>query len=472
MHSSPHLLAESAAGIAFADALSPRPWFYPHRFDRFVCDVGFGRWETFIKLAIVSALAALAYVCVSQSLFRPIMDAAGQQRWLDVLARPSVMWVTMGIVLLVFRTALWLRYRPFAPMTAQDAPPLTVIIPAYNEGAMVTQSIESVAHADYPRHLLQILVVDDGSTDDTWQHIEYGARRFPNLVTPIRLDRNRGKRAALAEGFRRARGVLVVTIDSDSVIEKQALLAIVAPFRDRYVGAVAGKVTVYNTHSGLIPKMLRVRFTLSFDFVRAAQSTFGTVCCCPGALSAYRTELVRAVLDSWMSQRFLGVCCTIGEDRALTNYILERGFNCVYQRTAVVRTVVPEQYAKLARMYLRWDRSYVREELRFLRIVWKRPFGPALIAFVEQAFSNFRYPVAYASLVLLVRLSLQDPTTILRLLLAIGTMSAIYMLYFLRSERSWDFLYGILYSYFSFFTLFWIFPYAVLTVRSRGWLTR
>ena len=73
---------------------------------------------------------------------------------------------------------------------------------------------------------------------------------------------------------------------------------------------------------------------------------------------------------------------------------------------------------------------------------------------------------------MLVRLSLQDPTTILRLLLAIGTMSAIYMLYFLRSERSWDFLYGILYSYFSFFTLFWIFPYAVLTVRSRGWLTR
>jgi hyaluronan synthase len=472
MHSFPHLLAESATGIPIADASSPRPWFYPHRFNRFVCDVEFGSWEIFIKLSIVSVLAALAYVCVSHELFRSIMEAAGQQRWLDVLARPSVMWVTMGIVLLVFRTALWFRYRPFAPMTAQDAPSLTVVIPAYNEGAMVTQSIKSVACADYPRHLLQILVVDDGSTDDTWQHIEYGARLYPNLVTPIRLDRNRGKRAALAEGFRLARGTLVVTIDSDSIIEKQTLLAIVAPFQDRCIGAVAGKVTVYNTRAGLIPKMLRVRFALSFDFLRAVQSTFGTVNCCPGALSAYRTDVVRAVLDSWLSQSFLGACCTIGEDRALTNYILERGFNCVYQRTAVVRTVVPEQYSKLARMYLRWDRSYVREEFRFLRIVWKRPFGPALIAFIDQVFSNFRYPVAYASLVLLVRFSLQDPTSILRMLLAMGTMSAFYMLYFLRSEWSWDFLYGILYSYFYFFTLFWIFPYAVLTVRSRGWLTR
>jgi len=472
MHSSRHLLAESAGGVAIADASLPRPWFYPHQFDQFICDVEFGTWEIFIKLLIVLALAALAYVCVSHALFRAILAAAGQQRWSDVLARPSVMWLMMGIVLLVFRTLLWFRYRPFAPMTAQDAPSLTVIIPAYNEGAMVTQSINSVTRADYPRHLLQILVVDDGSSDDTWQHIVQGERRYPNLVTAIRLERNQGKRAALAEGFRRARGTVVVTVDSDSIIENQALLAIVAPFRDRSVGAVAGKVVVYNSRAGLIPKMLRVRFALSFDFLRAVQSTFGTVNCCPGALSAYRTDVVRAVLDSWLNQMFFGASCTIGEDRALTNYILGCGFNCVYQRTAVVRTMVPEQYVKLAKMYLRWDRSYVREECRLLRIVWKRPFRQALIAFIDQLFSNFRYPVAYASLILLVRLSLHDPTTIPRMLVAMGIMSAFYMLYFLRSERSWEFLYGILYSYFYLFTLFWIFPCAVLTVRARGWLTR
>ena len=93
-------------------------------------------------------------------------------------------------------------------------------------------------------------------------------------------------RTALAEGFRRARGEFVVTIDSDSVIEEDTLLAIVGPFSNPRVGAVAGKVAVYNREKGFIPRMLHIRFILSFDFLRATQSAYGTVYCCPGALSA------------------------------------------------------------------------------------------------------------------------------------------------------------------------------------------
>jgi hyaluronan synthase len=65
-----------------------------------------------------------------------------------------------------------------------------------------------------------------------------------------------------------------------------------------------------------------------------------------------------------------------------------------------------------------------------------------------------------------------DPGSIVRMLLAIMVVSLVYVLYYLRSERSWDFVFGILYAYFSFFALTWIFPYAVLTLRTRGWLTR
>ena len=83
-----------------------------------------------------------------------------------------------------------------------------------------------------------------------------------------------------------------------------------------------------------------------------------------------------------------------------------------------------------------------------------------------------RYPVGYATLALLIVLSINSPATILRMLFAIGMMSLFTMFYYLRSERSWDFLYGILYAYFSFFGLFWIFPWAVITVRSRSWMTR
>jgi len=219
--------------------------------------------------------------------------------------------------------------------------------------------------------------------------------------------------------------------------------------------------------------MLHVRFVLSFDMLRAVQSTYGTVYCCPGALAAYRLSVVREVLQRWRQQTFLGVPCTFGEDRALTNLILERGLNTVYQRNAVVHTVVPETYIKLAKMFLRWERSYLREELRFLTVVlWKRPWRTRWLSIIDTFFTNLRFPMIYISLGLLVTLAFTNPLIVYRLMAAIGLMAAFYMLYYLRSEKSMDFLYGIAYAYFSFFTLFWIFPYAVMTPRARSWLTR
>ena len=263
----------------------------------------------------------------------------------------------------------------------------------------------------------------------------------------------------------------MVTIDSDSVIEANTLLAMAGPFRDPRVGAVAGKVVVYNRAQGTIPKMLQVRFILSFDFLRATQSTYRTVYCCPGALAGYRTSVVREVLDAWMHQKFLNVRCTYGEDRALTNFILELGFDAVYQRSAVVRTIVPWTYQMLCRMYLRWDRSYVREEIRFARIVWKRPFKVCLIALFDKVVTNLRFPVGYASLVLLVVHSVQDPATIIRLLFAMGLVSSIDVFTTCTANDL-----GIFFTessiHFSLFYLFWIFPYAAATVRSKAWMTR
>ena len=429
-------------------------------------------WDSLLVAAIFAGMLGLAYFALATPLLQPLVDIARREDWGGFWVRPTVIWITMGLVLMLMRTVLWLRYRPFAPVTTADAPFLTVIIPAYNEGAMVEASIASVAAASYPRDRLEIIAVDDGSKDDTWHHIQRAALRFPGLVTPIRLPENRGKRGALVEGFQRARGEIVVTIDSDSVIERNTLYAIAGPFRDARVGAVAGKVAVHNRRASLIPRMLHVRFVLSFDFLRSAQSVYRTVYCCPGALAAYRTSVVRQVLPEWEHQTFWGVPCTYGEDRGLTNCILDAGYDTVYQRTAVVHTVVPETYTKLCKMFLRWDRSFIREELRFARIVWKRPLGSRLLALYETTITNLRFPIGYTAMALWAVNAMHDPTSIIRMLLAIMVVSTLYVLYYLRSERSWDFVFGILYAYFSFFALTWIFPYAALTLRARGWLTR
>lgn len=429
--------------------------------------------DRYYRVVLLVALGVALLASWRFALFHGVIHMALGYRWATAVVQPALLWAAMGMLMLLLRTLLWYRYRTPAPADPVHAPSLTVVIPAYNEGAMVARSIDSVASARYPQDRLQIIVVDDGSQDDTWLHIERAAQRHPGLVTTLRFDQNQGKRAALEAGFRLARGEILVTIDSDSVIEPGTLLAMAGPFRDPRVGAVAGKVSVYNRAQGLIPRMLKVRYALSFDFLRAVQSTYGTVYCCPGALAAYRAAVVHDVLPAWTAQHFLGRKCTYGEDRAMTNAILEQGYDCVYQRAAVVHTLVPTRYKQLCKMFLRWDRSYVREEFRFLRrVVWRRPWPARLVALLDTAVSNLRYPIGWAVLVLLAVLLPGHPDLLLRFSAAILLMSALNMLYYLRGERSWDFVYGIGYAYFSAFALFWIFPYALLTARVQGWLTR
>ncbi len=429
-------------------------------------------WDLPLKLGILMGLSVVVLFSVHDHVFRPVYRVAEAHGLSTMLYRPSVLWFSLGFVLVVARTLLWFMYRPHPPASVDSAPPMTVIIPAYNEGPMVAKSIDSVAEAHYDPNKLEIIVVDDGSTDDTWVHIQAAAQRHEGRVRTVRLARNSGKRAALAEGFRTGKGEIFVTVDSDSVVSRGALLALAGPFANERVGVVAGKVQVYNQREGLIPRMLHVRFTLSFDFLRAYQSTYGTVYCSPGALSAYRASAVKAVLEEWLHQRFLGVEVTTGEDRALTNDVMRQGYDSVYQRDATVHTVVPTQYKKLCRMFLRWDRSYIREELRFATIVWRRPPVARMIALFDQVVTNLRFPIMSATMVLLATAVFFDPLVLPRVLVSLGLISFIYSLYYLRSERSFNILYGVVFEYYAFFAMFWIFPWALMTVRKRGWLTR
>ncbi len=429
-------------------------------------------WNWLMGVAIVVGFVLTVYLVTRNSMLRPIWVSAEAHHWTRFVYYPAFLWAIMGTLLLAFRTFLWLLYRPFPAAPFDAAPTLTVIIPAYNEGPMVAQSIDSVAASRYPAGRLEILVVDDGSKDDTWKHIQAAAARHPDLVTAIQFPMNRGKREALAAGFEKARGEVVVTLDSDSVIEKNTLIEAAGPFREERVAAVAGRVGVYNRTEGVIPRMLHVRYILSCDLLRAAESAFRNVYCCPGAITAYRVSVVRRVLEAWKHQTFLGSKCTYGEDRALTNYIFQEGYDAVYQGSAVAHTVVPTTYSKLCKMFIRWNRSYVREEIRFLGIVWKRPLASRLFALADRVITNVRYPVYYSSLAMLFTLVAYEPTLLIRFLTVVGITAFFNTIYYLRTEKSPDFFYGVLYSYYSLVGLTWIFPYAFMTVRARSWLTR
>ena len=427
-------------------------------------------WELIIALAIIwgflCVVAAYAYdIAAFLNLLagHPVLKALG---WISFAC------AALSLILLAIRTAGWFLYSPAPRADPSSAPSLTVVIPAYNEGAMVRLSIDAAARAEYPRDRFRIVVVDDGSRDDTWTHIQAASAEHAGLVLPVRLAENQGKRAALAEGFRATNAEVLVVIDSDSVIEPGALLSLAGPFRNPLVGAVSGRVSVYNEAQGIIPRLLHVNFLFIADFFRSWESIFGTVHCCPGALMAVRASVAKASLDEWLGQTFLGVRCAIGDDRSMTNCVLLRRFDTVYQRTAVVRTVVPATYAKLCRMLIRWNRSYIREDIRFLhKVVWRRPWRALVMLLFDRVITDIYIPVCYLSLPLILICIESKAHLSVHFLGYIGWMSIFYVLFYLRHQRSSSAVYAFFYP-FAACSLFWIFPYAALTLKNRSWMTR
>lgn len=374
------------------------------------------------------------------------------------------------------QSVLCQRYGTFALLPGERVaswPKVSVVIPAFNEGSMVERSIRSVARSEYPRDRLEILVVDDGSRDDTFFHMQHLRREFPDLVRLLRFDGNRGKRAALEVGFRAATGDILLTVDSDSEVEPRTVREMVTPFLlDANIGGVAGRVAVLNRDS-LISRMLEVQYSLAFDFGRAAQSTYRAVACCPGALSAFRRELVVPFLAEWTGQTFLGRPVNHGEDQALTNIILRQGKDTVYQRTAVVHTLAPTTYRGMTRMFVRWDRSYIVEGLSFAKFMFTRyrekNRALPIVAFVV---SNLRLLIFFWGLAALPGVFHDNAGAALQGGVALALGALFSAAYYLRIERSFRFVYGALYAGYAVLLLQWVLPWALVTVRDERWGTR
>ena len=242
---------------------------------------------------------------------------------------------------------------------------------------------------------------------------------------------------------------------------------------DPKVGAVAGNVKVYNRFRSILARMLAVRFVLAFDFLRASQSMYGFVTCTPGALSAYRRSAILPIMEKWRSQTFMGAPATIGEDRALTNHVVRQGFYSVYQRTARVDTVVPETYRGLCKMYLRWDRSNFRESWVQLSFIFRNyRQRDRLLPILDFFITQFEFPLTYLFLGLLFLSFASNPILMVKFFAGLGVVTLVYMYYYIHMERDNEYVYGIIYSYFAIFALYWVTPYALITLRNDRWLTR
>jgi hyaluronan synthase len=428
-----------------------------------------------VVVVVVSAVAMIAWQILQ------LIGSAGSFRsffW----SKENYLAISLSFVAtatLVWRIVFALLYKPIPSVHDAQLPRITVVIPAYNEGEQVLSTVRSIMASHYPMHKMQVICVDDGSLDDTWQWMLKAQDEFPQRVKLIRQPGNRGKRQALLAGFAQATGQIFVTIDSDSEVMPDTLRNLVSPYVvDERIGASAGNVRVLNLEEGAIPKMMDVSFTNAFDFVRSGQSVYGGVFCTPGALSSYRAKVVKPHLTAWANQTFMGKPATIGEDRALTNIVLGTGHRVIYQRNAVVLTKMPTQFTGLRKMLLRWARSNVREHLVMLSFVIQPHFRPndsgsnwlRLFSLTQM----FRMATAEAfKFVVLIQL-IAEPVSTLTLLATGCLMAAVLpgIVYQIRYGGFFGWKWAIAFSFYWLCTLCWIPLWGTFTATQSGWLTR
>ena len=234
----------------------------------------------------------------------------------------------------------------------------------------------SLAEQDYPSEKLAVVLINDGSTDDTGYWIDRAATDFGFKV--IDLVENKGKRAAIAEGMKVHDAEVTVLVDSDVQLDRDALREILRGFYSARIAAVCGHTDVENAEVNWLTRMQTQQYFIAFRTFRALEGHFRSVICCSGAFSAYRTSVLRRVMKQWLSQTFLGVKRTFGDDRGLTNLILGEGLDTIYVPVAKARTIVPETLSKYMKQQIRWRRSFIIEAIIGARHMWRRPLVAAM----------------------------------------------------------------------------------------------
>lgn len=263
---------------------------------------------------------------------------------------------------------------------------VAVVLTMYNEEPeLAKQAVKSLANQD--AEIDEIYVIDDGSQDPSaYQTVVHMLKKWENASLRVssdsvivsddplhrprwifhRFQTNRGKRRAQSWAFQKTDADLIVTVDSDSVLEPDAIRRLLQPFKYRDVMAVAGQVEVANGKDNLLTRLTSLHFDYIFNTECAAHSATGHLLYTSGPLAAYRREVIQEHLDDYLHQTWWGRLVQMGDDRFLTRKANGMG-RTVYQSSARCHTRVADTWRRFLSQQLRWARSLFIESFLSLR---------------------------------------------------------------------------------------------------------
>jgi len=327
--------------------------------------------------AIGAVAVAVMHLYAGAILLRDLPEQAQRSVW-HAAATCALL---LAAVVLAGRWAviLWLAMRGHVERTLRPAkdparwPRVSVLVPAYNEEQTIERALRSLLAVDYPD--LEIVCVDDGSRDRTFELARWIADRSPHVPIRVLHQQNGGKWSALNLAWRHASGELLLFVDADSHLERDSVRWLVRTMAQSGADAVAGQVRVRN-RQGLLTRLQALEYLACQSAVRAAQHVTGTVLVVPGPIGLYRREALAAVRDRFggSSPGGHGVAVdgpvhgdTFAEDFDLSLNVLALGGKVVYEPRAVAHTKGPATALRLMNQRYRWLRGSLQVLRKFVR---------------------------------------------------------------------------------------------------------
>ncbi|MDQ4079667.1 MAG: glycosyltransferase family 2 protein, partial [Gemmatimonadota bacterium] len=269
--------------------------------------------------------------------------------------RVGVTFLLAFLILLVVRYVLllWLSYLHHLRVRDEERrpvdAPVSIIVPAFDEGPVIEAAIASLLELDWPS--FEIIVVDDGSTDDTYERASTLEGTHGAATVRVVRKANAGKASALNTGLAVASSPFVLCMDADSRLARDTLRNAMRHFADPRVGAVAGNVKVVNRHT-LWTRLQALEYIQGLNLPRRAQGFLRVVNIIPGPIGVFRRDVLRQV-GGYDTDTF-------AEDADVTIKILGAGWQIVYEDGAVAWTEAPESVHELLKQRYRWTRGILQ----------------------------------------------------------------------------------------------------------------
>ena len=238
----------------------------------------------------------------------------------------------------------------------KEWPSVAIVVPVFCEGESVLQTAASFDALDYPRDKLQVVFIDDCSTDDTYEHLQEACRRYP-WMRLIQNEYNMGKRLGIKNAVLNLDSDLIMSVDSDVIVESNVVRELTRHMYSSGADAVGGCVFVSNADDTWLTRMQAVKYWVGYQFLKNVENAYNHVMCLSGCLTLYKREAMLAVDKDLGSRTFLGDEVKYGEDRFLTRKIVERGYRTRLCFTARCYTKAPGNMSSYLNQQLRWRRS-------------------------------------------------------------------------------------------------------------------